>query len=159
MRWFTGRRLTNGEMKLARQVFGDSIPYRRLRIVQVPPISWGAMVPFGRVIYFSKWRAHRDFADAPLKVQAWFIHEMAHVWQASRGKVLIFGKLGALGKGAYKVPKDKSFRKMGIEAQAEVARRLFLARAGAPADDGPAQDELEKLWTEAPKRRKERYAY
>jgi len=159
MKWFTGRRLTEGEVKLARQVFGDSLPYRRIRIVQAPPLWWGAMAPFGKRIYHSRWRAARDFSLADMHEQSWFIHEMTHLWQAQNGVILILAKLGAVGKRAYKIPKGKTFGKMGIEAQAEVARKLFLARAGAPEDHGPSPDELEKLWTEAPKRRKERVVY
>lgn len=158
MRWFTKRRLTQGEIRMARQVFGDAIRYRRVRIVQLPPLTWGAMVPFGKRIYFSRWRAPRDFTLAKNAEQAWFIHELAHVWQAQRGVPLMLAKLGALGRGAYKVPK-RPFAKMGIEAQAEVARKLFLARSGEAATDGPNPEELEKLWTEAPKRRKERVPY
>lgn len=158
MGWFSARRLTQGELRLARQMFGDAIPYRRVRIVQLPPLPWGAMVPFGRRIYYARWRAAKDFADAERAEQGWFIHELAHVWQAQRGVPLAFAKLAALGRGAYKVPK-RPFAQMSIEAQAEVARKLFLARAGEPAPDGPDPEELEKLWTEAPKRRKERLAY
>ncbi|MBI1188873.1 MAG: hypothetical protein GC206_16325 [Alphaproteobacteria bacterium] len=158
MGWFKIRRLTQGEMRLARQVFGDAIAYRHVRIVQLPPLFWGAMVPVGRRIYYARWRAATDFALADRAEQGWFIHELAHVWQAQRGAPLAIAKLGALGRGAYKVPKAP-FAKMGIEAQAEVARKLFLARTGAPDPDGPNPEELEKLWTEAPKRRKERLAY
>ena len=55
--------------------------------------GFAAMVPLGKTILFSKWRARRDFSRAPVTEQAWLIHELAHVWQARRGVVLAIAKI------------------------------------------------------------------
>ncbi|MGE0830466.1 MAG: hypothetical protein AB7O04_14095 [Hyphomonadaceae bacterium] len=146
MRLFAVRRLSTGETRLASSIFGGAINYARVRIVQLPPLGFGAMAPFDRFIIFSNWRAARDFAAADLLEQSWLIHELAHVWQAKRGLVLPILKLGAMGKKAYRVPADRKLRQMNIEAQAEVARLLFLARWGKADEKGPSQEDLEKLW-------------
>jgi hypothetical protein len=105
------------------------------------------MVPLGRTIVFSKWRAARDFARAPLREQGWFVHELAHVWQAARGTVLAAAKLGAIGKRAYAYkPRACDLRAYNIERQAEIVRHLFLARANAPERNAPPLAWLETCW-------------
>ncbi|MGE3251107.1 MAG: hypothetical protein AB7J28_04445 [Hyphomonadaceae bacterium] len=134
-------------MRLARGIYAGAVEAQRLRIVQLPKfLGFGAMVPFGRTIYFASWRAPLDFAEVKIEEQGWFIHELAHVWQARKGTWLAFAKLGALGKGAYKVPGDRKLKRMNIEAQAEVARLLFMARSGHPETAAPDKTELEALW-------------
>ena len=147
LRAFTARRLNPAEKALARGIFGDSLPYERIRLVQLPRLTFGAAVPFGRTIFFSRWRCPADFTGASLREQAWFIHELAHLWQARRGVPLMLAKLFALGKRAYRIPPNKPFSHMNIEAQAETARLLFLARAGAAEPDCPLNAvELEMCW-------------
>jgi len=141
------RRLTEGEIRLGRDVFGDEIAWSRVRVLQAPPLGFGAMVPLGRTIVFSRWRAARDLAESSIDEQGWFIHELMHVWQAAHGVVLALAKLGALGKHAY-VYKPRPGAKLShynIERQAEIARHLFLARAGAKAET-PPRDWLEDVW-------------
>jgi hypothetical protein len=141
------RGLSSAEIALARVMFGPAIAYERVRILQAWPLGFGAMVPLGTHIIFSRWRAARDFAQAPVEEQAWFIHEMAHVWQAVRGVMLPLAKLRALGAGAYRVRlhPGQPFAAYNIEAQAEIARLVWLARRGcAPEDTG-----LEALWRQA----------
>lgn len=143
------RVLTPGEIKLGRVVFGDEIAWPRIGVMQAPSfLGFGAMVPLGRTILFSRWRARRDFAETGLGEQAWFAHELAHVWQASRGTLLAGAKLGALGKRAYAYKADKGacFRDFNIERQAEIARHLFLARMGKPDPAAPDLDWLETVW-------------
>ena len=142
------RWLTAGEMALARSVFADEAPWAKVRMVQAPPLGFGAMVPFGRTIIFSKWRAAKDFAQAPPYYQGWFIHELAHVWQAARGKVLAAAKMGALGKGAYAYSAKQGARlgDYNIERQAEIARHLFLSRLGERTEGMPNKDWLEAIW-------------
>ena len=143
------RDLTAGEIALGREMFGDAITWARVRVLQIPPLPFGAMVPLGRTIVFGHWRAARDFAAASLNEQGWFVHELAHVWQASRGKVLAWSKLGALGKKAYVVKPQPGakLKTYNIEAQAEIARHVFLARAGGQEAGAPDKDWLEKVWT------------
>jgi hypothetical protein len=145
MRAFERRALTPGEIALARGIFADSIPYARVGVLQIPPLNFHAMVPLGTTILFSRWRAPHDFAPAPLLEQGWLIHELAHVWQAQGGRVLAAAKLVAMGPAAYRPPKGAPFAAMNIEAQAEVARLLFLARCGGQCTPFE-RAELEALW-------------
>ncbi len=142
------RALTEGEMKLGRVLFADEIVWPRVRVLQAPPLGFGAMVPLGRTIVFSKWRARRDFARAAPGEQGWFVHELMHVWQAAHGVVLAAAKLNALGKRAYAY-KPRARAKLAhynIERQAEIARHLFLARANAPEAGQPDREWLEAVW-------------
>lgn len=154
MRAFERRGLTAGEIALGQGIFGQSVRWARVRIAQAPfyPPLWApfaAVVPLGETIWFGTWRAPSDFSFATRAAQGWFIHELAHVWQATRGVVLPVAKLGALTRGAYRVrhAPDKRFKQHNIEAQAEIARLLFLAREGV--ETVPARDDLEALWADA----------
>lgn len=142
------RALSVGEIALGRAMFGDAIGWAHVRIVQTPPLGFAAMVPLGKTIVFSRWRAARDFAAAPAKKQGWFVHELAHVWQAARGTVLAAAKLKALGRKAY-VYEPRAGATLGeynIESQAEIARHVFLARSGEPEVGAPERAWLEGIW-------------
>jgi len=141
------RPLTEGEIALGRTVFGEEIAWRRVRVLQGPSLGFGAMVPMGRTILFSRWRAAWDFAEAPMDEQGWLVHELMHVWQAAHGVFLAGAKLGAIGKLAYAyTPQPKAnLKDYNIERQAEIARHLFLARAGSKAEK-PPRDWLEEVW-------------
>lgn len=141
------RGLTAGEIALGRSVFGNEIAWPKICIRQAPLLGFGAMVPIGRTIVFSKWRAAHDFSVASLWDQGWFIHELTHVWQAARGVVLAAAKLNALGKGAYAYkPQAPKLSDYNIERQAEIVRHLFLARAGEPENGAPSREWLEQTW-------------
>ena len=141
------RALTAGEIALGRSVFGDEIAWSKIRIFQASPLGFGAMVPIGRTIVFSKWRAAYDFSAASMWDKGWFVHELTHVWQAARGVFLAGAKLGALGKAAYVYkPRSPKLSAYNIERQAEIARHLFLARAGAAEEGAPAKEWLEQTW-------------
>lgn len=141
------RALTAGEIALGRSVFGDEIAWSKVWIFQGPRLGFGAMVPLGRTIVFSKWRAAYDFSAASTWDQGWFVHELTHVWQAARRTVLAAAKLGALGKSAYAYkPGEAKLGAYNIERQAEIARHLFLARKGAAEKDAPSKEWLEETW-------------
>lgn len=146
----TGQRraLTAGEVALGRTVFGEEIAWPRVRVLQAPRLGFGAMVPLGKTIVFSKWRAANDFAKATLDEQGWFVHELAHVWQASHGTFLAGAKLGALGAAAYAYTPEPAARlaHYNIERQAEIVRHLYLARAGADVVGMPPLGWLEEVW-------------
>jgi hypothetical protein len=147
MRPFETRALTEGEIALGRIVFADEIAWKRIRIFQAPALGFGAMVPLGRTIVFSRWRASRDFALADREDQGWFVHELMHVWQAACGIFLGGAKLKALGAKAYAyAPKSAPLAAYNIESQAEIARHLFLARTGAGAKGAPPRAWLEEIW-------------
>jgi hypothetical protein len=142
------RRLTAGEKAISRGMFGREIDVDAVRIQQVPPAPFAAMVPHRRTILFSMWRAAVDFASAAPAERGWFVHELAHIWQARRGVVLAAAKLKALGRDAYayRYEPGKPFAAYNIEQQAEIARHLYLHRIGEPDPRGPTQAQLEALW-------------
>lgn len=148
MRAFEKRALTLGEIALGAVAFGAEIAWGRVRVVQAPPLGFGAMVPLGRTIVFSKWRAARDFAHAAADERGWFVHELMHVWQAAHGTPLAFAKLGALGEKAYRYqPRPgATLKHYNIERQAEIARHLYLSRIGAPDPEAPPCAWLEEIW-------------
>lgn len=142
------RKLNADEIALGRSIFGDEIDWPRVRVMQAPPLGFGAMVPRGRTVVFSRWRACEDFSCTGLDEQGWLIHELMHIWQAQRGVFLAGAKLGALGKRAYayRAHEGARLRDYNIERQAEIARHLFLARNGVAEAGMPARDWLEAVW-------------
>ncbi len=80
------------------------------------------------------------------------MHELAHVWQAAGGTVLAAAKLSALGKKAYAYEPRVGLKLSGynIESQAEIARHVFLARAGKPEVGAPERAWLEEIWKTGP---------
>lgn len=148
MRSWERRALTPGEIAMGRGMFGDPVRWERVGVLQAPPLPFGAMVPLGKTIVFGRWRAVKDFAAVSLNEQAWFVHELTHVWQAARGTLLAAAKLGALGKKAYAYAPKQGARlaDYNIESQAEIARHLFLARAGAAEMNSPDKAWLEQIW-------------
>lgn len=146
---WTRRALTTGEIALGRGVFADAIDWPRAGLLYAPPLPHGAMVPLGlTIVHGLRWPPPQDFAADTVDRQGWFIHELAHVWQAARGVVLAAAKLRALGRGAYRVhyQAGKPFDAYNIEQQAEIARMVFLARIGRPLPQSPPRAALEALW-------------
>jgi len=144
-----GRKLTSGEIALGRSLFGSCIDWARIGVFQAPSfLGFSAMVPLGHTIVFSKWRAAQDFSKAEASEQSWFVHELAHVWQAKRGVVLAAAKLSALGKNAYAYTArtGAKLKDYNIERQAEIARHLYLERVGAPEHGAPQRAWLEDVW-------------
>ncbi|MDK1704625.1 type IV secretion protein Rhs [Serratia rubidaea] len=84
------RRLTLGEIALAKTVFGIAIAYHKVWIHCDSYLPFGlqkpnvAMAPNGE-IYFRKHFYKEDFSTRPPDEQYVFIHEMAHVWQYQKG--------------------------------------------------------------------------
>src|SRR5436190_16561174 len=83
------RSLTEGEVLLARSMFGDAIDYGRVRIVRG---KWWpfqhrgiVMAPTGNIHFHpDDPRLVEDFSTAPLDLQGLFIHELTHVWQTQK---------------------------------------------------------------------------
>lgn len=131
------RRLTEGERALAREVFGRGMAPERVRILSLP--AWGrAFVAGPGLIVWPATTARADFADpdTPLRVQAVFVHELTHVWQAQNGVALLLAKIKAGdGNGAYEYDLDigPGFSAMNIEQQAMVVEHAFTASRGGNA--------------------------
>jgi hypothetical protein len=126
------RALTDSERRLAAEVFGAGLDAARVRLLAVP--FWDrAFVAGARLIVWPARSALADFAAAPLGLQATFVHELTHVWQAQRGVFLPFAKLRT-GDGAaayaYDLDAGQPFPALNIEQQASIVEHAFLAARG-----------------------------
>ena len=131
------RPLTEAEIALARRVFGAAIDYDRVRIAQ------GGLGRFavttGSRINVPAALGSDDFARARPLTQAFFIHEMTHVWQfqtrplwtlSSWAGVALTGGYGAGLKGyRYALP-IAPWPTLNLEQQASVVEHAFLLQAG-----------------------------
>lgn len=130
------RPLTAGERDLAVEVFGDALTLDGVRILASPfprafvPGRW-----FGRDwIVWPLRGLPDDIAAAPVRIQATFIHELVHVWQAQQGTNLLLAKLKAGdSRAAYVYPiEDCAWDGLNIEQQASAVEHAFrLSRGGA----------------------------
>jgi hypothetical protein len=134
------RPLTAGEQGLAQEMFGAGLDAAHVRILAIP--LWKRPFVAGpRLIVWPGRGLPADFARAPLRLQAIFVHELAHVWQAQNGVQLLLAKLKA-GDGpaayAYELTAELDFVSLNIEQQATVVEHAFLASRGAPVPRSPA---------------------
>jgi hypothetical protein len=130
------RPLTTGEIALCRSIFGDAIDYSRVRLIRgkwwpLQPRN-AAMAPNGNIYFHPEaggWS--HDFACEPLSAQAYFIHEMTHVWQAQQGGRFFLPLMRhPFCCYRYELKPGKPFHRYGIEQQAEIVRHRFLADRG-----------------------------
>jgi hypothetical protein len=135
MRPLSWRRLTAGECALAEEMFGSGLDAGRVRIFAIP--VWNrAFVAGPGLIVWPAADARVDFSAAPLPVQAVFVHELTHVWQAQNGVSLLLSKIKAgdsRASYAYDLAGDADFARLNIEQQAMVVQHSFLSARGAPA--------------------------
>ena len=121
------RHLTEGEIKLARSVFGDSL---KLDDIQLKTAWWVlkhyAVSPNGH-IYFHASDWIDDFSQAPLGKQGWLIHELTHVWQLQQGLKVVRGAI-IDRRYNYVLKVGKPFFKYGIEQQARMVQDYFVRR-------------------------------
>ncbi len=130
------RRLTAGERRLAKSVFGEAIALDKVLIV--PLLPGQTAVTLGSTVHFPQ-DAPKDFATEDLPTQAWLIHELTHVWQfqtrpaktvSSWAGVVLSGGYGPSLRGYdYRHPFD--WATLNLEQQASVVEHAFLLRAGA----------------------------
>ena len=130
------RPLSAGEIKLARGMFGKAIDYA---VVRIHRRKWAffqpkrvTMAPRGHIHFHPQGSAYcDDFANAPLHLQALFIHEMTHVWQTqTRGDwYLVFNRM-PWEKYDYSLKPGWKLEQYGIEQQARIVEHAFLLRNG-----------------------------
>lgn len=134
MKRLSMRRLTAGERALAAEMFGERLDAGRVRIMAIP--LWNrAFVAGPGLIVWPATSARLDFSapQVPLRTQAVFVHELAHVWQAQNGVSLILAKLRAGDQAnsyAYDLSAGPAFSDLNIEQQAMVVEHAFLASRG-----------------------------
>ncbi len=132
-----GRPLTAGEVELARSIFGDAMQYEPVRMIRG---KWwplqprrSAMAPTGSIWFHPDgggWS--EDFSKESLALQAFWMHEMTHVWQAQkRGRFYLPLMRHPFCRYQYELQPGRPFERYGIEQQAEIVRHRFLADRGA----------------------------
>lgn len=141
------RGLSKGEIDLAREAFGDHLPYDRVRLRQgsgynpIPMIAFlnkdNDAITLCRSLYFER-HYYEDFSKAPPKAQGLLLHEMTHVWQYAKLGVPFFVARYALDLIScgfrpslmydYE-SKPKPFPKARLEAQAQMVGHYCAARA------------------------------
>lgn len=138
------RKLTAGEIELARAIFDDSIKYRKVKIHHgkyffAQPAGSG-MTPNGEIYVAdnakrSNFLYKKDYSIESVGLKAFFIHEMAHVWQyqnkilrvktaAFFGQIRHFGRYGKMYQ--YTLDADKKLIDYGIEQQAAIIEDYFV---------------------------------
>jgi len=138
--WFSrdpGRSLTAGERELASSLFGaavdlDAIRLHRRKWWPFQPRNV-AMAPDGHIWFHPDgWLWQDDFAAAPIRLQALFVHELTHVWQHQCGIVLPLRR-HPFCRYAYRLSPGRPLARYGIEQQAMIVEHSFIARqSGAP---------------------------
>lgn len=135
------RPLTDGEMVLARSVFGDLVDYQAVRVVNYPYVPWQAddvfIAPNG-FIFVGGRHYQDDYAHAKPFLKQVFIHEMTHVMQYQQG-VAVFWR-GAYLQSLYYLTakrynpyhyvfdKDKNFWQYNIEQQGVICEDIYLGK-------------------------------
>ena len=140
------RTLTPGEIAIAKSVFRDAIDYSKVRLIEG---KWwpfhrpgAAMAPTGNIWFHpvgGGWSD--DFSKEPLGAQAYFIHELTHVWQAQKGGRFYLPLMRhPFCRYGYQLEPGKPFTRYGIEQQAEIVRHRFLAERGVPVPILPPRE-------------------
>jgi hypothetical protein len=144
------RGLTSGERAMISRLFGETLDPAPVRLHQR---RWWPLQPVGIVmapdghLWFPPgnpgWRD--DFAAASLPVQAFFLHEMTHIWQYQTGLNLILAR-GPFARYAYlPLRSGWPFERYGIEQQAEIVRHYWLLKQGALVSGAPPLAAYEAL--------------
>ena len=136
------RRLSPIEIHEAERVFGNSIPYEEVRVVEESPLALRTAALSGQVhlpqgknlavtvfytIHFTT-ELRSDNRDMP-----WLTHELTHVWQyCQRGARYLTDALQAqaeYGKDAYKfeegLAEGWAWDRFNLEQQGEIARAYY----------------------------------
>lgn len=131
------RPLTCAETDLVAAVFGDAVDPGR---VTVNRRRWwpfqprqALMAPDGHLWCHPRGSLYRDcYAAASPAMQALFVHEMVHVWQAQRGGRWYLPLMRhPFCRYVYTLEPGKPFTRYGIEQQAEIVADAFLLALGA----------------------------
>lgn len=141
-----GRRLTAGEIVLARSVFGDAIRYDAVRVRHR---KWAffqprgiVMAPMGHLHFHPRGDVYCDDFSCPtydpLKAKGLFLHEMTHVWQAqTRGRWYLVLMRHPFATYSYSLKPGWRLDRYGLEQQAEIVRHYWLLTQGMIVGGAP----------------------
>lgn len=122
------RPLTTGEKILVNSVFQQQINLELPTICAARWVFKGYAISPNGHIYFNPADYLSDFSKATLGKQAWFIHEMTHVWQVQQGiKVIRHAVIDR--RYQYLLQAGKSFAQYGVEQQAQMVQDFFVQRS------------------------------
>ena len=132
------------------RVFGETLDPAPVRLHQRRwwPLQPRAIVmaPDGHLWFppgNDSWRV--DFSAAPLALQAFFLHEITHVWQHQTGLNLIVAR-GPFARYRYlPMRAGRAFERYGVEQQAEIVRHYWLLTHGASVPGAPSLQVYEAL--------------
>lgn len=130
------RYLTDGEIRLARLLFKDSVNYGVVKVFNKKYLFFQpklmAIAPNGN-IYFHPADFKEDFS-VETRDTRWFIHEMVHVWQHQLGyEVFWRGAIRFKLDYNYELSEGRRLSDYNMEAQGEVlADYLMLKFLGSP---------------------------
>jgi len=128
------RWMSEGEVSMSQEVFGDSIDYVKVKIFGRPYIGFQrrgyAMSPNGS-IYFHPEDYMADFSTAGVGTRSWFMHEMTHVWQVQHGirPTIRF-------KYNYAPLRTQSFTRWNTEQQGDIVSDYYRLMHGAAPQHG-----------------------
>jgi len=135
------RRLTKGEQTLALKVFGDALDPAKVALVTHAPTGGWAIALFGLILFP---RGVADFAEEPVELQAWFVHELVHAWQfQSRPLWALLSWAGVALSGGYRRRAGYKYAlpiywdRLNLEQQAKIVEHKFLLERGLRSEDMP----------------------
>jgi hypothetical protein len=128
------RPLTQGEVAMAKLLFGDAIDDAKVRIHNRPYLPFGlqplncAMSPNGS-IYFHRSCFLPDYAAGDPPAVHWFLHEMAHVWQHQMGYAVRLRGAVRIGLSYdYDLALGKTLADYNMEAQGDLLADYFMLK-------------------------------
>ena len=138
---FKYRNLTQGEIGLCQNVFGQLINYKCVKIMNHPYLPWQPsymfMAPEGYIHIRNK-HFKNDYSQENKNYQTIFIHEMTHILQYQQNiNVLLHGAIlqtarylsfGLYNPYKYTFQTGKKFKQYNIEQQGEIAKDIFLQK-------------------------------
>lgn len=129
------RRLSQSEIALAQEIFGNQINYNRIFIAQGN--SRETSTTLGGRINFSKRHYRDDYSQSknPDALGVYF-HELTHIWQEQNGvdlagsAISLFFKNGGSYKKSYeyRISDLPNFTELGIEQQGEIIEDFVSIR-------------------------------
>lgn len=122
------RPLTAGEKMLVDSVFQQQINLELPRICAARWVFKGYAISPNGHIYFNPADCLSDFSKTSLGKQAWFIHEMTHVWQVQQG-IKVIRRALIDRRYQYLLQEGKQFMQYGVEQQAQMVQDFFVRRS------------------------------